>query len=151
MFDSARMAAEAEAKAMIDRQLSLSEEKEFLPMTQDGSASYELVGLFGSKTSVTEERTAVEVCKVPLVPEVRRPLKEGKYSSPQLDDQGRIRIPGDCDPKYRWWQGGQSPFETLLELGASDKEIEAHIGPISTPEDWRKWRRIKNTAWRERI
>jgi hypothetical protein len=58
---------------------------------------------------------------------------------PFLDDQGRLRIPGDCDPKYRWWQGGQSVFATLLELEASDKEIAAHIGPISTPEDWRQW------------
>jgi hypothetical protein len=62
---------------------------------------------------------------------------------PFLDDQGRLRIPLDADDKYRWWQGGQSPFATLLELGASDKEIEAHIGPISTPESWRQWQRIK--------
>lgn len=60
-----------------------------------------------------------------------------------LDNQGRLRIPLDADDKYRWWQGGQSVFETLLELGASDKEIEAHIGPITTPESWRQWQRIK--------
>jgi hypothetical protein len=62
---------------------------------------------------------------------------------PFLDDQGRLRIPFDADDKYRYWQGGQSVFATLLELGASDKEIEAHIGPITTPESWRKWQRIK--------
>ncbi|MCI5123514.1 MAG: hypothetical protein D3925_03325, partial [Candidatus Electrothrix sp. AR5] len=60
--------------------------------------------------------------------------------NPYLDDQGRLRIPLDADDKYRYWSGGQSAFETLLELGASDREIEAHIGPISTPEDWRRWR-----------
>ncbi len=49
---------------------------------------------------------------------------------PFLDDQGRLRIPLDADDKYRYWQGGQSVFATLLELGASGKEIEAHIGPI---------------------
>ncbi|MCI5223086.1 MAG: hypothetical protein D3924_10520 [Candidatus Electrothrix sp. AR4] len=62
---------------------------------------------------------------------------------PFLDDQGKLRIPLDADDKYRWWQGGQSVFATLLELGASDKEIEAHIGPISTPESWRQWQEIK--------
>ena len=62
---------------------------------------------------------------------------------PFLDDQGRLRIPLDADEKYRWWQGGQSVFATLLELGASDKEIEAHIGPITTPESWRQWQKIK--------
>ncbi|WYD81867.1 MAG: hypothetical protein V8K32_05660 [Candidatus Electrothrix gigas] len=62
---------------------------------------------------------------------------------PFLDDQGRLRIPGDCDLKYRYWQGGQSVFATLLELGASDREIAAHIGPISTPESWRRWQEIK--------
>ncbi|WP_339138695.1 MAG: hypothetical protein WGN25_10200 [Candidatus Electrothrix sp. GW3-4] len=60
---------------------------------------------------------------------------------PFLDDQGRLRIPLDADDKYRYWQGGQSVFATLLELGASDKEIEAHIGPISTSESWRQWQK----------
>ena len=60
-----------------------------------------------------------------------------------LDDQGRLRIPLDADDKYRYWSGGQSVFATLLELGASNKEIEAHIGPISTPESWGQWQRIK--------
>ncbi|MCI5131376.1 MAG: hypothetical protein D3904_07580 [Candidatus Electrothrix sp. EH2] len=62
---------------------------------------------------------------------------------PFLDDQGKLRIPLDADDKYRYWSGGQSVFATLLELGASDREIEAHIGPISTPESWRRWQRIK--------
>ena len=62
---------------------------------------------------------------------------------PFLDDQGKLRIPLNADKKYRYWSGGQSVFATLLELGASDREIEAHIGPISTPESWREWQRIK--------
>jgi len=67
-----------------------------------------------------------------------------EHPLPFLDDQGRLRIPLDADEKYRYWSGGQSVFETLLELGASDKEIEAHIGPIATPEDWRRWQEIKD-------
>ncbi len=69
-----------------------------------------------------------------------------EHPLPFLDDLGRLRIPLDADEKYRWWQGGQSVFETLLELGASDKEIEAHIGPVSTPEDWQRWQRIKKAG-----
>jgi hypothetical protein len=63
--------------------------------------------------------------------------------SPYLDDQGRLRIPCDCEPKYRWWQDGQSPFETALELGASDEELEHHVNEIFNPDDWRKWQEIK--------
>lgn len=64
---------------------------------------------------------------------------------PFLDNQGRLRIPLDAPDKYRWWAGGQSVFETLLELKASEQEIEAHIGPIETPKEWRTWQTMKNT------
>ena len=70
-------------------------------------------------------------------------LADRERENRHLDDQGRLRIPLDADDKYRYWQGGQSVFATLLELDASDKEVEAHIGPISTPESWRQWQRIK--------
>ncbi|MCI5143183.1 MAG: hypothetical protein D3909_15940 [Candidatus Electrothrix sp. ATG1] len=69
---------------------------------------------------------------------------------PFLDDQGRLRIPLDADDKYRYWSGGQSVFATLLELDASDKEIEAHIGPITTPESWRRWVEIKEGKKKEK-
>ena len=64
-------------------------------------------------------------------------------AAPYLDDQGRLRTPCDCAPKYRWWQDGQSPFETALELGASDEELERHVNEILNPDDWRKWQEIK--------
>ena len=76
---------------------------------------------------------------VSKVSNISRPEEKKAY----LDDQGRLRIPLTADDKYRYWSGGQSVFATLLELGASDKEIEAHIGPISTPESWREWQKIK--------
>ncbi len=86
--------------------------------------------------------------------ETRKPGTEADHSkvsnisgtgrrNPYLDDQGRLRIPLDADDKCRYWSGGQSVFTTLLELRASDKEIEAHIGPISTLASWRLWQRIK--------
>ena len=54
-----------------------------------------------------------------------------------------LRIPRNCAPKFRWWQSGQSIFNTLLELDAPDELIEQHIGPITTPDDWRRWMKIK--------
>lgn len=73
------------------------------------------------------------------VSNISRPEERKAY----LDDQGRLRIPLTADDKYRWWAGGQSVLAILLELGASDKEIEAHIGRISTPESWRQWREME--------
>jgi hypothetical protein len=70
-------------------------------------------------------------------------LHAARPKAPYLDDQGRLRIPCDCEPKYRWWQDGQSPFETALELGASDEELEHHVNEIFNPDDWRKWQEIK--------
>ncbi|WP_417914008.1 hypothetical protein [Candidatus Electronema sp. JM] len=70
-------------------------------------------------------------------------LHAARPKAPYLDDQGRLRIPCGCEPKYRWWQDGQSPFETALELGASDEELEHHVNEIFNPDDWRKWQEIK--------
>ncbi len=54
-----------------------------------------------------------------------------------------LRIPRNCAPKFRWWQNGQSIFNTLLELDAPDELIEQHIGFITTPDAWRRWMKIK--------
>jgi hypothetical protein len=37
-------------------------------------------------------------------------------SLPYVDNRGRLVIPFDCPPKYRYWSGGQSVKETLKEL-----------------------------------
>ena len=37
---------------------------------------------------------------------------------PFIDDQGRLIIPFDSDPRYHWWSCGQPIAETLRELGA---------------------------------
>lgn len=41
------------------------------------------------------------------------------YPPPYLNGRGELIIPCDCDPRYRWWDGGQSVAATLKELGAS--------------------------------
>ncbi|CAK8713350.1 hypothetical protein GMJAKD_02615 [Candidatus Electrothrix aarhusensis] len=66
-----------------------------------------------------------------LKPEAKRPI---------CDKLGVPRIPPDCAEKYRHWSDGQPLLDTLLELGALGREIEAHISPVSSPEDWRRWR-----------
>ena len=35
---------------------------------------------------------------------------------PYVDHRGRLIIPFDCPPKYRYWAGGQSVRETLKEI-----------------------------------
>lgn len=37
-------------------------------------------------------------------------------SLPYIDNRGRLVIPFDCPPKYRYWAGGQSVKETLKGL-----------------------------------
>ena len=54
--------------------------------------------------------------------------------SPYLTEHGELRIPIDCERKYRWWQGGQSVRETLIELGAPEQVIEKYV---QTPSDKR--------------
>lgn len=45
---------------------------------------------------------------------------------------GELRIPTGSDDKYRWWASGQSIYDTLLELNASDSIIEKYIGEIQS-------------------
>jgi hypothetical protein len=35
---------------------------------------------------------------------------------PYIDNRGRLVIPFDCPPKYRYWAGGQSVRDTLKEI-----------------------------------
>jgi hypothetical protein len=90
--------------------------------------------------SVTRKHDQVDAS---ALAELDRLIKR-RPTAPHLDDQGGLRIPLNCDPKYRWWQGSQSPFTTALELGASDEEIENHVNEIFNSDDWRKWQKIKN-------
>lgn len=41
---------------------------------------------------------------------------ELKQKVPYLNDADVLVIPMGCEPKYRWWAGGQSIDETLREL-----------------------------------
>lgn len=42
-----------------------------------------------------------------------------------------LRIPSDCDPKYKYWDGGQSVATTLAELDAPKELWQVHIDVAS--------------------
>ena len=42
---------------------------------------------------------------------------------PYIKENGELIIPFDCEPKYRWWAGGQSVRATLLELNAQQEVL----------------------------
>jgi hypothetical protein len=47
-------------------------------------------------------------------------------TKPYINNRGELIIPFDCDLKYRWWAGGQSVAQILVELNAP-------------PEVWRRY------------
>lgn len=79
----------------------------------------------------------------------RRQLRQRKAEiiqllqpKPFLKEDCELVIPLTAPDKYRWWAGGQSIFDTLLELDAPDSVIEHYIGRIESPADWRRWQGI---------
>ena len=44
-------------------------------------------------------------------------------AKPYIKENGELIIPFDCEPKYRWWAGGQSVRATLLELNAQQEVL----------------------------
>jgi len=52
-------------------------------------------------------------------------------SLPYLDQRGRLVIPFNCPPKYRYWAGGQTVQETLRELFEERAAIMQHDGGLS--------------------
>ena len=53
---------------------------------------------------------------------------------PYLDQRGRLVIPFDCPPKYRYWAGGQTVQETLRELFEERAAIMQRDGGLSKEE-----------------
>lgn len=45
---------------------------------------------------------------------------------PYITESRSLVIPFNAPARYRWWVDGQSPIETLAELGASDELKESH-------------------------
>jgi len=41
------------------------------------------------------------------------------------------------------WVGGQSIFDTLLELDAPENVIAKYVDPILTPTAWKRWKEMR--------
>lgn len=54
-------------------------------------------------------------------------IKSAVYKKPYINIQGDLVIPFDSDPKYHWWNGGQSVHKTLLELNTSPEIIKKYV------------------------
>ncbi|MFH1080762.1 MAG: hypothetical protein V1766_10995, partial [Pseudomonadota bacterium] len=52
--------------------------------------------------------------------------KAGQLHSPCIDQTGAIIIPFNADPKYHYWNGGQSLADTLMELNAPENVWRNH-------------------------
>jgi hypothetical protein len=63
---------------------------------------------------------------------------------PYLDQRGRLVIPFDCPPKYRYWAGGQTVQETLRELFEERAGIMQFDGGLSQDEAEQEAARIVN-------
>ena len=71
------------------------------------------------------------------------------FREPSLNTNGELIIPFECNQIYKWWTGGQSIFETLLELGATDETISRYVDPINDPETYNKWMNHETTRTNE--
>jgi hypothetical protein len=109
-------------------------DKEQLTALREEIIAALLVASFGTTRERAEELTVglISVERLPWPPE-REPRgcellntesqsektkakKKRPTAVPFLDTHGNLVIPIDCDPKYRWWDGGQSIAETLNEI-----------------------------------
>jgi len=56
------------------------------------------------------------------------------WEPPFISMSGCLCIPWNSPKKYRWWQGGQSIMETLIELNASEEVKAKYRTPEGTPK-----------------
>ncbi len=50
-----------------------------------------------------------------------------RHMSPYINESGDLVIPIESDPRYHWWRGGQSVFETLMELKATEDILDRYV------------------------
>jgi hypothetical protein len=75
---------------------------------------------------------------------VVEPVPFNPAALPYLDQRGRLVIPFDCPPKYRYWAGGQTVQETLRELFEERAGIMQFDGGLSQEEAEEQAARIVN-------
>jgi hypothetical protein len=47
-------------------------------------------------------------------------------TNPYIDDSGNIVVPFNANPKYHFWNGGQSLADTLLEINVTENIWSKH-------------------------
>jgi hypothetical protein len=47
-------------------------------------------------------------------------------NTPYIDNSGNVIVPFNADPKYHFWNGGQSLSATLVEINATEKIWKKH-------------------------
>ncbi len=55
-----------------------------------------------------------------------------KPRMPYINSHGSLIIPFDSDPKYHYWNGGQSLIQTLQELNADEETINRYKSIYNT-------------------
>jgi hypothetical protein len=78
------------------------------------------------------------------VVKVTEEISYNPASLPFIDDRGRLVVPFDCPPKYRYWAGGQTIKETLQELFNERAAIMQHDGGLSREESEQQAAKIMN-------
>ena len=63
--------------------------------------------------------------------------QQRRKGQPHLAENGELRVSGMLPPG--------TMLDILLELGASDQEIERHVTRIQMPTAWQRWQIIKPT------
>ena len=74
-----------------------------------------------------EVEVLVQACIDSLVPD------KPSFKDPYIDDGGILHIPADSDPKYHWWNKGQSIWATLRQLGASEETYKRYFDAAEAP------------------
>jgi len=75
---------------------------------------------------------------------VVEPVSFNPAALPYLDQRGRLVIPFDCPPKYRYWAGGQAVRETLRELFEERAAIMQYDGGLSREDAGREAAEVVN-------
>ena len=70
---------------------------------------------------------------------------------PYIDNRGRLVIPFDCPPRFRYWAGGQSVKDTLKEIFDERAAIMEHDGGLTKDQAAEEAARIISKYVDERI
>src|ERR1041385_5198616 len=93
----------------------------------------EKLSALGVRISISGDQLKLNAPKGAVTPELLQDVAAHKpeimariQGKPFIDSDDNLHVPHDADPRYRWWQGGQSVAETLRELNAPDSVMKLY-------------------------